>query len=71
MAKKSLNTYVSGKTGNVHDFVPKDAYKDAGITWVIFKLVEYTQVHDKNLAKKLTKYSINKVPGENREVEKN
>lgn len=71
VAKKSLNTYVSGKTGNVHDFVPKDAYKDAGITWVIFKLVEYTQVHDKNLAKKLTKYSINKVPGENREVEKN
>lgn len=71
VAKKSLSTYVSGKTGNVHDFVPKDAYKDAGITWVIFKLVEYTQVHDKNLAKKLTKYSINKVPGENREVEKN
>ncbi len=62
IAKKSLSTYVSGKLGNVNDFVPKDAYKEAGRTWLILELKKYADVHDKNVGGKLKSYSTSKVP---------
>ena len=57
VAKKSLNTYVSGKAGNVHDFVPSDGYKSAGITWTINKLKYFANVHSNIAANSLKSFS--------------
>lgn len=70
VAKKSLSTYVSGETGSVNDFIPKDAYKDAGVTWVILMLKENAIVHNSDIANKLKSYSANSIPGDNREIPK-
>lgn len=57
VAKKSLSTYVSGKAGNVYDFVPANAYKSAGITWNINKLKNFANVFDISAANSLKGYS--------------
>lgn len=57
VAKKSLETYVSNKSGNVSDFLPADAYKSAGITWSICKLFDNANCFSSKVANSLKPYS--------------
>lgn len=57
VAKKSLTTYLSGKEGNVYDFAPSEAYKDAGNTWAIKKLYNYAKAYSTKAANMLKRYS--------------
>lgn len=60
VAKKSLSTYVSGKAGNVYDFVPANAYKGAGTNWTINKLERNANVLSNLAANSLKAYSCNR-----------
>lgn len=57
VAKKSLDTYINGTTGNVSDFLPANSYKSAGITWAIRNLYEYANVFSSSVANALQPYS--------------
>lgn len=59
VAKKSLSTYVNGKAGNVHDFVPSNGYRNAGTNWVIKKLQNNAGVFSTLASNSLKAYSMN------------
>ena len=62
VAKKSLNTYIAGKKGQVSDFNPSGAYAyvGAGTNWKVIGLSENANIHDTKIGLVLKKYSASK-----------